>query len=568
MRPVLLPATRVLSLGALLLSIGCSKEAIAPADVGPISLSVVSGDGQSGVAGTQLAQPLIAKVTVNGYPRPLQVLNFRVVQGNGSIFGGTELTDVRGIAQELWTIGTNAGDPQKVEVRAVDPVTGTAQVFATFTAVARPGATTRLAVSGLPGALTAGVSSPISATAQDAFGNTTIDYRGTVHFVSTDPLAVLPVNHTFVAADMGSFNATVILKTAGIQTVTATDVVTGSITGSQTVNVASVPPTISSFTAAPTSINNGTGASLTAVFGGGAGTIDHGVGTVTSGNPVGVVPTTTTTYTLTVMNAAGVTTTATATVTVVPFPTISSFAVEPRVVTTGGVIRLTGVFTGGVGIINAFGLINVPVFSGVPILAIAPTTAGTYTCTLAVTNAEGGTTVAFADLTVVPPPTITAFSAAANIITAGTSTTLTAVFGGGAATIDNGVGAPTSGTPISTGILRTATTFTLTVTNDAGSTVTATVTVTVVPAPTIVSFTAVPTTVLPGGAATLTGVFSGGSGFITDNFGSGVRAVNSGIGVSTGPLMASTIYTLSVTNNAPGGIVVGSVTVLVSGTPP
>src|SRR6266550_1103788 len=353
MRPVLLPATRVLSLGALLLAIGCSKEAIAPSDIGPISLSVVSGDGQSGVAGTQLAQPLIVKVTVNGYPRPLQVLNFRVVQGNGSIFGGTELTDVRGIAQELWTLGTKAGDPQKVEVRAVDPVTGTAQVFATFTAVARTGATTRLAVSGLPSALTSGVSSPISATAQDAFGNTTIDYRGTVHFASTDPLAVLPPNHTFVAADMGSFTATAILKTAGIQTVT----------------VASVPPTISSFTAAPTSISSGTSTTLIAVFSGGTGTIDHGVGTVTSGTPVVDFPTATTTYTLTVTNTAGVTSTATATVTVVPFPTISSFAVEPRVVTTGGVIRLTGVFTGGVGIINAGGLINVPVFSGVPILA-------------------------------------------------------------------------------------------------------------------------------------------------------------------------------------------------------
>jgi len=556
----------VLSLGALLLAIGCSKEAIAPSDIGPISLSVVSGDGQSGVAGTQLAQPLVVKVTVNGYPRPLQVLNFRVVQGNGSIFGGTELTDVRGIAQELWTLGTKAGDPQKVEVRAVDPVTGTAQVFATFTAVARPGATTRLAVSALPSPLTAGVSSPISATAQDAFGNTTIDYRGTVHFASTDPLAVLPPNHTFVAADMGSFTATAILKTAGIQTVTATDVVTGSITGSQTVTVASVPPTISSFTAAPASISNGTSTTLIAVFSGGTGTIDHGVGTVTSGTPVVDFPTATTTYTLTVTNTAGVTSTATASVTVVPFPTISSFAVEPRVVTTGGVIGLTGVFAGGTGLINSVGLVNVPVFSGVTVLALAPTIAGTYPCTLMVTNASGGTTIAVVVLTVVPPPIISSFTAAATTISAGTNATLTAVFSDGIAAINPDVGTVTSGVPVSTGILASTTTFTLTVTNAAGTAATATVTVTVEPAPIIFAFTAAPTTVLPRGAATLTGFFSGGVGLITDDMGSNPTPVNSGIGVSTGPLMASTIYTLTVTDGA--HIATATVAVVVSGTPP
>jgi len=225
------------------------------------------------------------------------------------------------------------------------------------------------------------------------------------------------------------------------------------------------------------------------------------------------------------------------------------------------------VFGGGTGFINGVGLANVPVFSAVTLFAVAPPIEGTYTYSLTVTNAAGGTAVAFVDLTVVPPPTITAFSAAANIITVRTSTTLTAVFGDGAATVDNGVGATTSGTPISTGILTSTTTFTLTVTNDVGGTATATVTVTVVAAPDIVSFTALPATVLSGGAATLTAVFSGGIGSITDNFGSGVRVVNSGIGVSTGPLMASTIYVLNVTNVA-GGIATASVTVLVSGTPP
>ena len=57
-----------------------------------LTLDVVSGNGQSGVVGTEVA-PLIVIVRSNGNPVPLQVLNFRVVSGGGSVYGGTELTD-------------------------------------------------------------------------------------------------------------------------------------------------------------------------------------------------------------------------------------------------------------------------------------------------------------------------------------------------------------------------------------------------------------------------------------------------------------------------------------------
>src|SRR5439155_4117127 len=53
-------------------------------------------------------------------------------------------------------------------------------------------------------------------------------------FISSDGAAVLPANYTFLAADAGTqtFNAT--LKTVGERTITATDTVTATITGSQT----------------------------------------------------------------------------------------------------------------------------------------------------------------------------------------------------------------------------------------------------------------------------------------------------------------------------------------------
>ena len=64
-------------------------------------------------------------------------------------------------------------------------------------------------------------------------------YEGTVDLVATDSQATgPPASHTFTAADAGSYTFTnVVLKTAGIQTITATDSVTSSIKESTTVNV-------------------------------------------------------------------------------------------------------------------------------------------------------------------------------------------------------------------------------------------------------------------------------------------------------------------------------------------
>jgi len=156
----------------------------------------------------------------------------------------------------------------------------------------------------------------------------------------------------------------------------------------------------------------------------------------------------------------------------------------------------------------------------------------------------------------VVPPTITSFKAGASTITAGNSTTLTAVFSGGTGTVDNNVGAVTSGTPVQVTPAST-TTYTLTVKNGAGTSVTATVTVTVVPPPTITSFTAGASAITPGKSTTLTGVFSGGNGTVDNNVG----PVTSGNAVTVTPA-ATTTYTLTVTNAA-GTSVSAAVTVAV-----
>jgi hypothetical protein len=60
-------------------------------------------------------------------------------------------------------------------------------------------------------------------------------YTGTIQFTSSDTLAVLPAPYPFVAGDNGThtFIGLVTLKTAGTQSITATDTVTSSITGTQ-----------------------------------------------------------------------------------------------------------------------------------------------------------------------------------------------------------------------------------------------------------------------------------------------------------------------------------------------
>jgi hypothetical protein len=118
-------------------------------------------------------------------------------------------------------------------ITATDTVTATITGTQTGITVSAAAATS-LVLAGYPSPTTAGVNHNFTVTAQDVYGNTAAGYTGTVHFTGTDGQAALPANYTFTAADAGvhSFNAT--LKTAGTQSLTATDTTTASITGTQT----------------------------------------------------------------------------------------------------------------------------------------------------------------------------------------------------------------------------------------------------------------------------------------------------------------------------------------------
>jgi len=101
-------------------------------------------------------------------------------------------------------------------------------------------AQTQLFLVTAPVSATAGTAFNFTVTAIDVLNNVATGYTGTVHFTSTDPAATLPADVTFTAgmAGVGTFAAT--LKTAGNRTITATDTVTASITG--TSNTIAVSP--------------------------------------------------------------------------------------------------------------------------------------------------------------------------------------------------------------------------------------------------------------------------------------------------------------------------------------
>src|SRR5262249_49747375 len=89
-----------------------------------------------------------------------------------------------------------------------------------------------------PGMSAAGTAVAVTIEAFDPFDNPATGYTGTVHFRSTDKLASLPADYTFVAGDQGVHTfPKVILRTPGSQVLTATDTVQSLLDASATVLV-------------------------------------------------------------------------------------------------------------------------------------------------------------------------------------------------------------------------------------------------------------------------------------------------------------------------------------------
>ncbi len=238
----------------------------------------------------------------------------------------------------------------------------------------------------------------------------------------------------------------------------------------------SMPASVSEFSVSAPLVRNGESAMLTALFSGGFGEIDHGIGAVESGVPVSTgAMAGTTRYTLTVTAEDGSAVTKSVAITVsnpslaksiALAPTIASFSATSSMFTMGDSAKLTAVFAGGVGTIDHF---IGPVESGAEIATAALGEETHYTLT--VTNEDGVSVRQSLTLNAIAAPSIASLEADATVLTSNTGTFITPIFTGGIGTL-TGHGEVKSGVRIMTGNLPADTTYTLAVTNAAGATVT------------------------------------------------------------------------------------------------
>jgi hypothetical protein len=132
-------------------------------------LAPVSGDGQSGTAGTALAQPLVVKVTdAAGAPVPGVTIRWAAA-GGGTVSAATSVTDASGLASVTRTLGNVAGE--QTTRASGDDLEGSP---VTFTHAARAGAPSRvLIVSGNRQTARPGVelANPLVVRVTDAVGN-------------------------------------------------------------------------------------------------------------------------------------------------------------------------------------------------------------------------------------------------------------------------------------------------------------------------------------------------------------------------------------------------------------
>ncbi len=125
------------SVVALVLA-SCDSPTAARKAQTPVSIQIISGDNQSGVVGTDLTLPLVAKVLdANGRGLRDQTVTFSVVAGGGAVAPSSATSDQQGVVQARWTLGTASTVAALVQAR-VGSDSGAPAV--TFQATALPGA--------------------------------------------------------------------------------------------------------------------------------------------------------------------------------------------------------------------------------------------------------------------------------------------------------------------------------------------------------------------------------------------------------------------------------------------
>lgn len=144
---------------------GPGSNASAAADI-----EIVTGNGQSGAAGTMLPDSIVVKVTDGtGAPLPGQLVEFSPTAAGSEVTPSTATTDANGIAGARWVLGSTRGT-QIVIAR----VAGSTDVQTAFEASAGSATARRIAAAGgdnQTGAVGSALPAPLVVLVTDEFGN-------------------------------------------------------------------------------------------------------------------------------------------------------------------------------------------------------------------------------------------------------------------------------------------------------------------------------------------------------------------------------------------------------------
>ena len=188
---------------------------------GAITASLVVSAPSSATAGSAF-NVTVKAVDINGnlVPGYTGIVHFKSTDSTAVLPANAKLTN--GVGAFSITLKRSGAQT----VTATDTVTAT--ITGTSAAITvNPSAATHFTFS-VPGTAKSGTAINVTVYAKDAYNNTVTGYTGTVAFTSTDPLAVLPTSSKLTSGT-GVFSVT--FKTDGSQSVTATDTVTPSVTG-------------------------------------------------------------------------------------------------------------------------------------------------------------------------------------------------------------------------------------------------------------------------------------------------------------------------------------------------
>jgi hypothetical protein len=223
-------------------------------DDAPVTMTIAAGNNQSATVNTAFMTNLVVDVrnAAGNLVQGVSVTFTAPASGPSGTFAGsaTVLTDASGEATApTFTANTTAGG-----YTVTASTTEGSQPSVSFNLTNLADVATHFSVSA-PSSATAGTALSFMVTALDQFENTATDYTGTVHFTSSDGSAALPADSTLTSGT-GTFSAT--LKTAGSQTVTATDTGNSSITGTSDAIDVSAAEATHFFVSTPPSASAGT----------------------------------------------------------------------------------------------------------------------------------------------------------------------------------------------------------------------------------------------------------------------------------------------------------------------